>query len=135
MHEHSHTLLFHPSLVHFPIAFYFLELVLLLFRWAKKDVAYHRFALFSFRIGYLLMTVAMVAGYVDAGGQFPVPTPIRPHAFSALAVFGFYTLRAGYWQWAKAEGKFYSAVLLVSAIIGTALVFWTGFLGGKLVYE
>ena len=126
---------FHPPLVHFPIAFYFLELVLLLFWRAKNDPAYKRFALFSFWMAYLFMLAAMIAGYFDSGGHFPVPKPVRPHALSALVVFGFYTLRAGYWQWANAEGKFYRNFLLLGAVIGTALVFWTGFLGGKLVYS
>ena len=135
MHEPISAFMFHPPLVHFPIAFYFLELILLLFWQAKNDPAYRRFALFSFRTGYLLMLAAMMAGYVDSGGQFPVPKPVRPHAFSALAVFGFYTLRAGYWQWANAKGKFYRNFLLLGALIGTALVFWTGFLGGKLVHS
>lgn len=125
----------HPAVVHFPIAFYFLELVLLLFWWAKNDPVYRRFALFSFRMGYLFMTAAMIAGYFDAGGHFPVPKPIRLHAFSALAVFGVYTLRAGYWQWAKQEEKFYRQILVLGALLGTAVVFWTGFLGGELVYS
>ncbi len=125
----------HPPLVHFPIAFYFLELVLLLFWLRRQDPAYRRFALFSFRMGYFLMLAAMVAGYVDTGGRFPVPKPVRPHALSALVVFGFYTLRAGYWRWAKEGGKFYQRALIAGALIGTAIVFWTAFLGGKLVYD
>ena len=126
---------FHPPLVHFPIAFYFLELVLLLFWLAKQDPAYRRFARFSFQLGYLLMIAAMIAGYVDSGGHFPPPKPVRPHALTALAVFGLYTLRWGYWQWAREDQKFYRGILLLGAIAGTILVTLTGFLGGDLVYD
>ena len=61
-------IVFHPPLVHFPIAFYCLELLLLLFWQAKKDPAHLRFARFSFKLGYLFMLAAIVAGLKDAGG-------------------------------------------------------------------
>ena len=62
------NIVFHPPLVHFPIAFYCLELLLLLFWRAKKDPAHLRFARFSFNLGYLFMLAAIVAGLKDAGG-------------------------------------------------------------------
>ncbi len=129
MHLH-----FHPPLVHFPIAFYFLELVLLLFWWKKGDAAYRRFALFSFRMGYLLMMAAVIAGFIDSGAHFPLPKGIRPHALAAVSVFILYTLRLGYWQWAREEQKFYRKILIGGAVLGTLLVALTGFLGGELVY-
>ena len=128
-------MLFHPPLVHFPIAFYFLELVLLVFWLVKQDGAYRRFALFSFRLGYLMMWLALGAGYWDAGAKFPVPTPIRPHAFFALSVVIFYTLRGAYWQWARPERKFYPWILVAGAVTGTILVAWTAFLGGELLHD
>lgn len=127
--------LFHPSLVHFPIAFYFLELVLLVLWVKRQDPAYRRFAHFSLRLGYLLMIAAMIAGYVDSGARFPVPKPIRPHALTALAVFGLYTLRLAYWRWAGEDQKFYRRILLGGAIAGNLLVAWAGFLGGELLHS
>jgi uncharacterized membrane protein len=123
----------HPMIVHFPIAFYFLELVLLLFWLGKKDEAFRRFALFTFRLGFLFMIAAAVSGYFDAGAKFPPVKAVRPHFYAASAVFIFYTLRAAYWQWAK-EGKLYRPVLLWGALLGNGLVALAGFLGGKLVY-
>ena len=124
----------HPIFVHFPIAFYFLELLLLLFWLGKKDEAYRRFALFVFRCGYLFMLAALVTGYYDAGAHFPPVKPVRPHFYAALSVFVFYTLRAAYWQWAREGQKFYRRVLLLGALLGNALVALAGFFGGKMVY-
>lgn len=123
----------HPILVHFPIAFYFLEWVLLLFWLAKQDEAYRRFALFTFRLGFLFMIAAAVSGYFDAGAKLPPVKAVRPHFYAALAVFVFYTARAIYWRWAK-EGKLYRPLLMGGAMVGNGLVALAGFLGGKLVY-
>ena len=62
-------ILIHPILVHFPIAFYFLELVLLSLWRFKKDNSYFRFARFTFRLGYLFMILAMAAGLIDVKGS------------------------------------------------------------------
>ena len=124
----------HPALVHYPLAFYFLELVLILFWQARKDPAFLRFAHFSFRMGYLFMIAAIIAGYFDAGAHLPVPVKIRLHFYAAASVLVFYTLRAVYWHWAKEDQKNYPAILLIGTLIGNALLTLTGFLGGKIVY-
>ncbi len=125
-------ILFHPPLVHFPIAFYFLELLLLIFWLAKKDSAYHRFALFSFRLGFLFMIAAAIAGPVDAGG---IPPPVRRHFFSAAGVFTLYTVRAFYWRFGKEGQMFYRPSLVGGALAGNLLVGLTAFLGGVLVFS
>lgn len=125
-------LLFHPPLVHFPIAFYFLELVLLLFWAAKKDPAYRRFALFSFRMGFLFMVGAAIAGLVDAGG---IPPGVRRHFFSAAGVFTLYTARALYWRFGKEGQKFYRPILIGGAVAGNLLLGLTAYLGGELVFS
>ena len=116
-------MLFHPILVHFPIAFYFLELVLLLLWKGKKDPAYLRFALFSFRLAFGLMLVTMTAGWFDAHGWVK---PVRRHGTVAFITAGCYTLHALLWKWEKTR--------LPSAILGNVLVAVTGFFGGELVY-
>ena len=123
----------HPVFVHFPIAFYFLELVLLLFWLGKKDDAFRRFALFTFRLGFLFMIGAAVSGYFDAGAKFPPVKAVRPHFYAAVSVFLFYTVRGLYWHRARG-GKFDRPLLIGGAILGNALVALAGFLGGKLVY-
>lgn len=133
-HEHGLHFLFHPILVHFPIAFYFLELVLLLFWIKKTDPVYLRFAFFSFRTGYIFMILAMIAGVVDAGGPDDIQGRVRTHFFAAVSVFILYTIRAFFWRFAKAEDQHYKTAHLLFAFAGNILVALTGYFGGILVY-
>lgn len=126
--------LFHPAAVHFPIAFYVLEFLLLIFWVVKRDDAYKRFAAFTFRLGYLAMLVAIGTGLYDAGGFDGIIGKVKPHFFAALSVFILYTARALFWKFGKKESTMYSKIQLVGTAAGTALVLWTGFFGGEIVY-
>ena len=125
---------FHPIVVHFPIAFYCLELVLLLFWISKKDENYLRFALFSFRLGYLLMIAAMVAGFIDVRGLAHIKGRVRTHFFAALSVFILYTVRAFFWRFGNMEDRNYRLTHVLFAATGNVLVALTGYFGGLLVY-
>ena len=133
-HEHAVRFLFHPLLVHFPIAFYFLELILILFWIFRHDDAYKRFALFSFRFGYLAMLAALAAGWRDAGGWQNITGEVREHFLGAVSVFVFYTCRAFYWKLAKPEWPMDKWLQLAQVAIGYGLVVWTALHGGELVY-
>lgn len=124
----------HPIAVHFPIAFYFLELILLLFWLASKDEHYLRFALFSFRLGYLSMVLAMIAGLVDAGGFANITGGVRTHFLAALSVFILYTLRALFWRFGNRLDRHYRLTHVLFAGAGNILVCLTGYFGGLLVY-
>lgn len=123
----------HPAIVHFPIAFYFLELFLLFLWIARREPAYRRFAFFSFRLGYLTMLLAMGAGLLDAKGIQGVTGRVRTHAYAAVCVFVLYTLRAVLWRFAG-ERRFSKWIHLLGAVVGSLSVVLTGFLGGRLVY-
>ena len=125
----------HPRFVHFPIAFYFLELLLLVFWRFKKDEQYLRFARFAFRLGYVCMVLAMGAGLFDVKGVQNITGKVRTHVFSALTVFGFYTLRVFAWRFVKPGDKHFAATQILLAITGNILVAVTGDFGGDLVYE
>ena len=126
--------LFHPILVHFPIAFYFLEFFLLVLWRAKRDENYLRFSLFSFRLGYGFMIAAMVAGLIDAGGIDHITGRVRTHFLAAASVFALYTMRAFFWRFAKKNDKHYQLTHLLFAASGNILVAITGYFGGVLVY-
>ena len=127
-------MLFHPILIHFPIAFYFLELLLLLFWAVKKNEEYRRFALFVFRAGYWGMLAAMLAGVIDSGGWEHIMKHVKAHFFSAIGVFTVYTVRAFYWKLGDSNRSSYKKILLAGAFLGTLLVAVTGYFGGLLVY-
>ncbi len=123
---------YHPMLVHFPIAFYFLEFFLLgLWIWKKED-SFRRFAFLDFRIGYVLMLAAMAAGYRDAGGINPM---VQKHFYSALSVFAVSTLRGILWFRMNRKQEFSKAVLFLGSLVLVILVAVTGDLGGDLVYR
>ena len=132
--EHHATIHFHPVLIHFPIAFYALELVLLLFWVVKRNPDYLAFSRFAFRFAYFMMPVAMLAGLIDAGGIDGINGPVKSHAIAALSAFVFYTVRAVCFRFVKKDWKWYPAALILSALIGNLLLIVTGDLGGDLVY-
>ena len=125
-------ILFHPPLVHFPIAFFVLEFILLGLWFRRGDPAYRRFALFSFRLGYGLILPTMIAGLVDAQG---LPPMVRPHFLSALSLFLLSTVRAFQWRFQRREGRKGAAFLLAGSLLTCLVVGVTGYFGGKLAFE
>ena len=126
-------MVFHPIFVHFPIAFYFLELVLLVFWMVKKEPRYSQFARFSCRIGYLFMLISLVAGWIDAGGFVP---RVREHALWASSVAVLYTARLIYWQVIRLTERDSRVppLQIAGAILGNILIAITAFEGGEMVY-
>ena len=131
---HETHFLFHPILIHFPIAFYFLELVLLLLWKFRREESYLRFALFSFQMGYGFMIVTAIAGLVDTGGLGHITGRVRTHALAAVTILILYTVRALFWRFGKAQDRHYSTTHVLFALAGNILVAVTGYFGGLLVY-
>ncbi len=124
----------HPITVHFPIAFYFLELILLFIWFSKRDPQYLKFASFVFKIAYVSMLIAIAAGFYDAGGFAGIEGGVRVHFFAAVSVFIVSTLRALFWRFGKPEQNHYRASQMLFALAGNILVAITGYFGGLLVY-
>lgn len=128
-------IILHPVFIHFPIAFYFLELVLIVLWITKDDREYRRFAYFSFRAGYVFMLIAMAAGLFDAGGFEGIRGVVKRHVTAVLAVFVIYTARAVFYWIVRKEPEKHRLVKLTGALIGNAAVAYAGFLGGLIVYQ
>ena len=124
----------HPLVVHFPIAFYFLELLLLIQWTRKKDPAYLRFSRFVFALGFIFMIAALASGFNDAGGFSGIRGPVQRHFYAAISVFVIYTLRAFVWKMGKPDDPRYRVLQLSGALIGNLLIALTGFYGGIVVY-
>lgn len=122
----------HPVLIHFPIAFYFLELLLLILFKIKKQERYRDFAGLSFKIGYLFMIPALIAGYIDAGGYINLKGLVLTHFLLGIAMLVFATLRAAYSRWGKAGRT--EAVQIAGALLLNILTALTGHFGAGLVY-
>lgn len=121
----------HPALVHFPIAFFFLELFLLCLWASRKDEAYRRFAAMAFRIGYVSIFAAMVTGYIDVGGFRRLDGPVAPHFYLALAILVFYSARAVARKFIATPPASFQ---IAASAAGNALIAYAAFLGGKLVF-
>lgn len=135
LHEHPLKIMLHPVFVHFPIAFYFLELVMIVLWIVKDESEYRRFSYFLFWIGYAFMLVAMAAGLFDAGGLAGIRGAVKRHVTAALAVFAVYTARAVFYRVVRKEPERYRFAQLTGALVGNAAVVVAGFLGGLLVYD
>jgi len=127
-------LVLHPSLVHFPIAFIWLELVLLIWAVRPGCEVYERFAFVTFCLTLSLLLPVMAAGLYDAGGFEGVKGDVRIHAFFGLGVFLVYGFRAFLWRRIQTHPDAGRAFLRISAAISAALVTLAGFWGGRLVY-
>ena len=127
---------YHPMLVHFPIALYIFEAVLLIVRKIKKDPAFRRFALFTFCAGYLMMLAAWGTGYFEGGGLSNIlkHERVENHFTAASILLAFYTLRAGIWKGIKPDSRADQWIHPAGALIGCVLVAVTGYLGGLMVY-
>ena len=132
--SHKSVFYWHPVLIHFPIAFFFLEALLLVLWVSKKDPAYFRFARFSFFLALGFLAPVLVTGWLDAGGWKNIKDLVRTHFFSGLAAAGIAVLRALIWKRMSSPGKASSWILLAGALLQCAAVIAAGYYGGLLVY-
>ena len=101
--------------------------------WRGKFV-YHRFAVFSFWLGYLFMIASIVTGLIDSGGFDRMGEATRAHFYMSGAVFIFYTARTVYLRFANAQDRYHAMIQISGSVIGNILVVLTAYFGGKLVY-
>ncbi len=130
-----HALSFHPAFVHFPIAFYFLEMGLLIGWLTDGDPSYHYFSEMAFELGYQFMLLTMLTGFVAAGGFDGITGNVARHFYVAIALFIFYSLRRFYGRKANVHTSYYAWLQLGGSILGCALTAAVAFYGGKLVYS
>ena len=129
-----HQVTFHPAFVHFPIAFYFLEMGLLLGWVTQGDQSYHFFSEMAFDLGYKFMLLTMLTGFVAAGGFSGIVGGIARHFYYAIALFFYYSVRRFYARKADVHTSYYPFMQLAGSIVGCCLLTWVAFFGGKLIY-
>lgn len=125
----------HPLFVHFPIALYFFELLLLSFLLWKKNQVYLGFALFTFRVAYFFMIVTLITGLLDTGGFNGIVGKVRPHFWGAVSVFLVQTLRGIHWHFGKTQDFKSAGRLWLFSALAYSLVIFTAFEGGEIVYQ
>lgn len=121
----------HPLLVHFPIAFYLLESLLLWLWLFRKEDKYRELARLVFFLAFAGMGAAIVAGLYDARGVALALKHARAHFLSAMGLTFFCLMRAGMWvRFPKSAALWHAAF----SGIGAGLVILTAYFGGLLVY-
>jgi uncharacterized membrane protein len=116
------TLSFHPAFVHFPIALYFLEMGLLVGWVIYGDQSYYYFAELAFELGYKLMLLTMLTGFVAAGGFLNTTGSVALHFYLAVILFLVYSLRRMRNKRADVHSKYYVWWHIGSSIFGCVLL-------------
>ena len=135
INETIHFLIFHPAFVHFPIAFYFLEMGLLIGWKTQGDQSYHFFSEVAFELGYKFMLLTMLTGFLAAGGFEGITGNMTRHFYYAIALFLYYSTRRFYARKADLHTPYYPWIQLAGAIVGCLLLTWVSFYSVKLVYS
>lgn len=125
----------HPIFVHFPVAFYFLEMVMLIAWSVKKDAFYWRVSRVAFGWGYGLMFAAIAAGLWDIGGPANIRGTVRTHVLGASVVLALTTVRAFHARAAATNPERHRALLLAGAVAVNIAVLITGYFGGLLAFQ
>lgn len=131
---------FHPAVVHFPIALLLLNLALTFAYLRWSDPFYDRAAYGSLTLGWWAAFAAIVTGTLEVALMWPLDSTslgwINAHAASSLAllvVYGQALLRRRRDpQILNGAGRRAYIRLLV---VGAVLVFVSGWIGGHLVYS
>ena len=128
----------HPMLVHFPIGFFILSLLLDLASFLFPDAPYIlRSSFYAMLLGVITALIAAIPGFVDYGdirNDHPGKRIATAHMTLNLLVVAVYGINLGLRSSSLADSKISMAALLLS-LVGVGLLSASGYLGGKLVYD
>jgi nitrite reductase/ring-hydroxylating ferredoxin subunit/uncharacterized membrane protein len=127
----------HSVLVHLPLGFFFLSLILDLASLAWPDAVLVRGAFYSIGLGLLTALAAAIPGmidYTDIRRDHPARRIATTHMLLNLLAVALYAVNAGVRAGQLGETQT-PVVPLVLSIAGAWLLFVSGYLGGKLVYN
>lgn len=125
----------HPMLIVFPIGLWIFSLVCDLIRVAgASSDAWATVAFYSMVGGLIGALCAAIPGFIDLlyykGGVPPVKKIALTHMAINLTAVVLYAINIGL----RASGTAGSSVPVVLSIIGVALIFVSGWLGGQMVH-
>lgn len=132
----------HPLVVHFPIALLVIAVLFDLSRlWFKKQEWLHNTVLALYSTG----TVGLIAAFLSGrqavntvsvlGDAIPVVTSHEDWALYTLIFFTLFTLVRLWSWWKELEKGWIRPALIIPALIGIGMLWFTGELGSQLVYK
>src|SRR6266513_2070616 len=128
----------HPMLVHFPIGLFLLSLLLDLASLAFPSVPdLVRDSFYAMLLGVITALVAAVSGFVDytdIRSDHPAKRTATTHLTLNLIVVALYGINLGVRSSSLVDPKIQTVPLILS-FIAIALLFVSGVLGGRLVYD
>ena len=128
----------HPMTVHFPIAFYFLGVLLTLAYLWRGQTEYERFAYWSFILSWLAALIASLSGLIDQSRlelADPRRNEINQHITAGVALLiinGLLVYMRFRWTSALANQRWPYLGLMALGLIAVMATAW---LGAELVYR
>jgi uncharacterized membrane protein len=129
----------HPAIVHFPIALITIAALFAVLSLFFKKEFFKGAAFWNLLIGVVCAIAAVLTGFTEEQSLVhndDVHQTLVKHKFTGfgILIFSFILLT---WGWVRknkfAKGEY--VAWAISLVLGTAAVFYQGFLGGKMVFE
>lgn len=124
----------HPMLIVFPIGLWIFSLACDLIYLAGAPGAWNTVAFYSMIGGFIGALLAAVPGFIDffryEGGAPPVKKIATIHMAINLTVVVLYAINI----WLRAGNPASMSIPILLSIIGVALLFVSGWLGGQMVH-
>jgi uncharacterized membrane protein/nitrite reductase/ring-hydroxylating ferredoxin subunit len=127
----------HPMLVHFPIGFFILSLLLDLATFLLPSMLLVRGSFYAMFLGTISALLAAVPGFVDytdIRNDHPAKRAATAHMILNLILVVVYAINLGLRSSSLADPKV-APLLFVLSLLGVALLSASGYLGGRLVYD
>jgi uncharacterized membrane protein len=132
----------HPLVVHFPIALLIIAVLFDLARlWFREQNWLHNAVIALYSTGTIGLIAAFWSGRQAVktvsvtGGAVPVVTSHEDWALYTLIFIGLFTAVRLWTWWKELEKGWVLPALIVPALIGSGMLWYTGELGAKLVYK
>lgn len=129
----------HPAIVHFPIAFLALAGLLAIISLFTKREILKEWVFKSLIAGLIFLPVAIIAGLIEENQlkhSEEIHAVLTIHKFNGFAILLLYLILAiWFWKRKKSMENTGYVVWVFFLFIGTILITYQGYLGGKMVFE
>lgn len=129
----------HPAIVHFPIALLVVAALLAILSLFNKKESIREWMFRNLVFGVVFAPLAIISGMIEEQSlqhNEAIHSVLIIHKYNAFVILGVYAVLT-FWFWKRKntmQSKEY-AVWVVCLLLGTGLVAYQGYLGGKMVFD